>query len=62
MLGFAIKEEVGFIDELKQIPENDPGKEEWWEINTLVNSWILNTIEPSFRSSVYYSKKVGNKP
>lgn len=26
----------------------------WWEINILVGSWILNTIEPTLRTSLNY--------
>lgn len=38
------KKKLGFIDELIPKPKNDLEKEEeCWEINTLVNSWILNT-------------------
>lgn len=52
------KKKLGFIDGLIPIPENDPEKEEeWWETNTFVNSWILNTIELSLRSSVNYSER-----
>lgn len=38
--------------------KNDPDKEEeWWEINTLVTSWILNTVELSLRSSINYFER-----
>ncbi|KAI5673199.1 hypothetical protein M9H77_13563 [Catharanthus roseus] len=37
--------------------ENTRLEEEWWEINNLVNSWILNTIEPSLPSTIYHSER-----
>lgn len=40
------------------MPKNSTNKvEEWWEINTFVNSLILNTIEPHLRSIVNYSER-----
>lgn len=57
--GFAIKEEIGTFDGLIPIPKDDQDKEEeLWEINTLVNPWILNTMEPSLRSSMNYTERV----
>lgn len=52
------KKKLGFIDGLILKLEDDPNKkEEWWEINILVNSWILNTIEPSLHSSINYLER-----
>lgn len=53
------KQKLGFIDGLIPMPNEDPNKEdEWWEVNTLVGSWILNTIEPTLRTSINYSERV----
>lgn len=50
---------VVFFDELIPIPKDDPDKEEeWWEVNSLVGSWILNIIEPTLRTSIKYSERV----
>lgn len=58
-LALRSKRKLGFIDGRIPKPENDLDKEEdWWEINTLVGSCSLNTIEPSLRSSINYSKRV----
>lgn len=54
-LAMQSKKKLGFIDGLIPIPENDSEKEEaWWEINTLVGQWILNTIKPTIQSSINY--------
>lgn len=57
-LALRSKKKLEFIDGTIPILEADPYKEEeWWEINTLINSCILNTIEPSLWYSVNYSKQ-----
>lgn len=56
-LALCSKKKLGFGDGTIPILENDLNKEElWWEINTLVNLWILNIIELGLRSFVNYSE------
>lgn len=58
-IALGSKRKLRFIDSLIPILEDDPKKEEeWWKVNTLVGSWILNTIESSLRTSITYSKRV----
>lgn len=43
----------GFIDgTIKRPGEKDKDIEDWWTINSLLVSWIRNTIEPSLRSTI----------
>lgn len=52
------KKKLGFIDGTILIPKNDLDREkECWEINALVNSWMLNAIKPSLQSSLNYSER-----
>lgn len=50
---------MGFIDgTIPKVEINPDKKEEWSEINSLVGSWILNTMEPILCSSVNYFGRV----
>lgn len=43
------------MDGLIHKPEDDVAKEEeWWTVNTMVGSWIINTIEPTLKSTITY--------
>ncbi|XP_017415208.2 uncharacterized protein LOC108326303 isoform X5 [Vigna angularis] len=45
----------GFIDGTHTEPETDTSKiEDWWTIQSMLVSWILNTIEPNLRSTIAY--------
>ena len=49
------KKKCGFIDgTVKQPDEDSPDLEDWWTVNSMVVSWILNTIEPTIRSTITY--------
>lgn len=57
-IGYTIKEEIEIYRWI------DPNARRWFEqrrgmigYNTLVNSWILNTIKQSLRSFVNYSER-----
>ncbi|KAF9677048.1 hypothetical protein SADUNF_Sadunf08G0067100 [Salix dunnii] len=47
------RKKFGFIDgTIKQPDKKSEDLEDWWTINSLLVSWIRNTIEPSHRSSI----------
>lgn len=50
-LALHAKKKLGFVDSLIPKPNGDAVKEEeWWTINTMVRSWILNMIESTIKS------------
>ncbi|KZV52705.1 hypothetical protein F511_23168 [Dorcoceras hygrometricum] len=49
------KKKYGFIDgSLKEPSEDSSEQEDWWTVNSMVVSWILNTIEPTLRSTITF--------
>ncbi|KAJ1400195.1 Zinc finger, CCHC-type [Sesbania bispinosa] len=45
----------GFVDGTHKEPETDaPEMEDWWTVQSMIVSWILNTIEPNLRSTITY--------
>lgn len=47
----------GFIDGThKQPPTNSARMDDWWTVNSMLVSWILNTIAPNLRSIVSYKE------
>ncbi|KAJ1399233.1 Retrotransposon gag domain [Sesbania bispinosa] len=45
----------GFIDGTYKQPDEDaPEMEDWWTVQSMLVSWILNAIEPTLRSTVTY--------
>ena len=47
------RKKFGFVDEtIKQPTEKSPDLEDWWTNNSLLVSWIMNTIEPTLRSTI----------
>ena len=47
------RKKFGFVDGTIKKPDDDsPDLEDWWANNSLLVSWIRNTIEPSLRSTV----------
>ena len=33
-------------------PSKEPELDDWWTVNSMIVSWILNTIEPTLRSTI----------
>ncbi|XP_051143404.1 uncharacterized protein LOC127259834 [Andrographis paniculata] len=49
------KKKMGFITGTIKQPTNDSEEiEDWWTVNSMIISWIFNTIEPSLRSTISY--------
>ncbi|KAJ8626780.1 hypothetical protein MRB53_020087 [Persea americana] len=47
------RKKFGFIDgTIKQPDDDSKDLEDWWTINSLLVSWIRNTIEPMLRSTI----------
>lgn len=45
----------GFVEGIIEQPsEGSSEMEEWWTVQSMIVSWILNTIEPNLRSTVSY--------
>ncbi|GAU48759.1 hypothetical protein TSUD_281100 [Trifolium subterraneum] len=45
----------GFVEgTIKKPEESSPEMEDWWTVQSMVVSWILNTIETSLRSTISY--------
>ena len=45
----------GFVEGIVKKPnEESPEMEDWWTVQSMVVSWILNTIESSLRSTISY--------
>ncbi|GJV97434.1 retrovirus-related pol polyprotein from transposon TNT 1-94, partial [Tanacetum coccineum] len=48
-----VRRKFGFIDEtIKQPTEAE--LEDWWTVQSMLVSWIMNTIEPSLRTTISY--------
>lgn len=69
------KKKFGFVDGSMKEPAKEPELDDWWTVNSMIVSWILNTIEPTLRSTITHmevAKKlwddikerfsVGNRP
>ena len=51
----------GFIEGKITRPDDaSPDLEEWWTVQSMLVSWILNTIEPSLRSTVSYTENAAD--
>ena len=47
------RKKFGFVDgTIKQPDEDSADLEDWWTNNSLLVSWIMNTIEPSLQSTM----------
>lgn len=45
----------GFIEGIVKKPDDaSPEIEDWWTVQSMLITWIMNTIEPSLRSTVLY--------
>ena len=53
------KKKFGFVDgTVKQPTEDSPEIEDWWTVNSMLVSWVLNTIEPTLRSTISHVENV----
>ncbi|KAH9781145.1 retrovirus-related pol polyprotein from transposon RE1 [Citrus sinensis] len=52
-----ITQKFGFVDGTVKPPADDSANlEDWWMVNSMLVSWIHNTIEPNLRSTVTYTE------
>ncbi|KAF7813989.1 retrovirus-related Pol polyprotein from transposon TNT 1-94 [Senna tora] len=55
------RKKFGFVDGTIEKPDDKSGKlEDWWTINSLLVSWIRNTIEPGLRSTISHVEVARN--
>ena len=55
------KKKYGFIDGTVEQPVDDsPEIEDWWTVNSMLVSWVFNTIEPSLRSTISLVDNIGD--
>ncbi|KAA8523786.1 hypothetical protein F0562_010210 [Nyssa sinensis] len=53
------KKKYGFIDGTVKQPADDSLElEDWWTVNSMLVSWVFNTIEPTLRSTISYMENV----
>ncbi|KAF7821761.1 retroelement pol polyprotein-like [Senna tora] len=53
------KKKNGFIDgTIKQPAEDAQELEDWWAVNSMLVSWVRNTIEPTLRSTISHMDSV----
>jgi len=47
------RKKFGFVDgTIEKLAEKSPNLEDWWTNNSLLVSWIMNTIEPKLCSTM----------
>lgn len=47
----------GFVEGAIRSPkEGSPEMEDWWTVQSMLMSWILNTIEPNLQSTMSYAE------
>ncbi|KAJ1406912.1 Zinc finger, CCHC-type [Sesbania bispinosa] len=52
---FKAKKKLGFVDgKIPKLADNSSALEDWEAMNAMLAGWILNTIDPSLRSSLSY--------
>ncbi|XP_058008204.1 uncharacterized protein LOC131182873 [Hevea brasiliensis] len=53
------KKKYGFIDgSVKQPVDDSLELEDWWTVNSMLVSWVFNTIEPTLRSTISHMENV----
>ncbi|KAA8532542.1 hypothetical protein F0562_032642 [Nyssa sinensis] len=53
------KKKYGFIDgTVKQPADGSLELEDWWTVNSMLISWVFNTIEPTLCSTISYMENV----
>ena len=58
-IALRAKKKYGFVDGSIKQPDNDLLElEDWWTINSMLVSWVFNTIEPTLRSTISYMENV----
>ncbi|KAH9764434.1 retrotran gag 3 domain-containing protein [Citrus sinensis] len=56
-IALRAKKKFGFVDgTMKQPADDSADLEDWWMVNSMLVSWIQNTIEPNLRSTVTYTE------
>nr|GMC65841.1 retrovirus-related Pol polyprotein from transposon TNT 1-94 [Ipomoea batatas] len=57
-IALTAKKKFGFADgSIQQPAEDSPDLEDWWTVKSMIVSWILNTIEPTLRSTITLKEK-----
>ncbi|RVW64731.1 hypothetical protein CK203_063137 [Vitis vinifera] len=58
-IALRAKKKYGFMDGSIKQPDNDSLElEDWWTINSMLVSWVFNTVEPTLRSTISYMENV----
>ncbi|XP_057999352.1 uncharacterized protein LOC131178413 [Hevea brasiliensis] len=53
------KKKYGFIDgSVKQLADDSLELEDWWTVNSMLVSWVFNTIEPTLRSTISHMENI----
>ena len=56
---FRSKKKLGFLDGAITCPDPDSDDlEDWYAVNSMLVSWIFNTIEPTLRSTISYKENI----
>ncbi|XP_071906222.1 uncharacterized protein [Coffea arabica] len=56
-ISLRAKKKQGFIDgTIKEPNQNSDEIDDWWTVNSMIVSWISNTIEPGLRSTISYKE------
>ena len=56
---FRSKKKLGFLDGAITCPDPDSDDlEDWYAVNSMLVSWIFNTIEPTMRSTISYMENI----
>ena len=57
-IALCARRKWGFIDGTYEQPDDgSPEMEDWWTVQFMLVSWILNAIEPTLRSTVTCGKR-----
>nr|GMD96947.1 retrovirus-related Pol polyprotein from transposon TNT 1-94 [Ipomoea batatas] len=60
-IALRAKKKFDFTDgSIQQPAEDSPDLEDWWTVNSMIVSWILNTIEPTLRSTITLKEKLAD--
>ncbi|KAK8913871.1 hypothetical protein KSP39_PZI023600 [Platanthera zijinensis] len=56
---FRAKRKLSFLDGMVPKPDDDAKEiEDWWSVNSMLVAWVLQSIEPSLRSTITYYETV----